>query len=155
MSDRKGRGPSSLPPAASTGTLMWGHKEIARPPATPFCSRFRFVKGGAGTISWQNAVHFLWAHLENGANRAPVSRIWACIFQLLPRRGGNIVILFPFLTRSQPQRLRGVSVYSKAPGLRGAYVSSVVFGAAAPQCWLFRHCAWHRCGAHWDGLNSF
>lgn len=55
-----------------------------------------------------------------------VSSIWAYIFHLLPSRAGNIFISFPFVTRSQPQSPRGVSVYAKTSSVRGVCVSSVV-----------------------------
>lgn len=101
--------------------------------ATPFSFHFYFVEGGIETIIWQNGVNFLLVNLEKGANRAPVSRIWACIIQLLPRRVCDIFILFPFITCSRPQSLLGVSVYSKTSSLLGVYVSSVMFGGAGPQ----------------------
>lgn len=84
------------------------------------------------------------------------SRIWACVTQLLQSRVCNIFILFPFITRSLPQSLLRVSVYSKTLGLLGVYVFSVVFRGIVP-----RHAGYYITGlgidnkTHCNCLNSF
>ena len=90
----------------SGGLLMHGHNGNSSFSEDAFSFHFYFIKEGIETISRQYGVRFLMVNLENGANIASVSRIWAYITQLLPRHVCNIFILFPFITCRLPPSLQ-------------------------------------------------
>lgn len=98
----------------------------------PFSSHFYFVKESIETISWQYGVNFLVVNSENGANIASLSRMWACVTRLLPRRVRTICILISFVMCSQPRSLCLEPVYAKTSRFLGVYISSVAFRGTAP-----------------------